>query len=135
MLAYEFASFPMAMCDGSVGADNRGCGQALDSLVSSDLGERFYSWRGASGARYICSLFAAGEESVVAGFSQGVVIGVHRDGLSPPTPVCLILAQDFRGALEDGFLVEAREGGVTEWHVHFAGGEAELRDLVGSLLD
>jgi hypothetical protein len=134
MLACEFTSFRRTWFNNSVRADASARGQALDSLVSSDLGERFYSWSGASSARYVCSIFAVGEEAVVAGFSQGVVIGVHRDG-SLVQPVCLIRAQDFTGGADDAFFIEARESGVTEWHVHFAGGEAELRDLASSLLD
>jgi hypothetical protein len=134
MLAFESASFPTAMFGDGAGDKSRPRGQALDSLVSSDLGERFYAWRGVSGATYVCSIFAAGEAAVIAGFSQGVVIGVHRSG-ALLQPLCLICARDFKCKPEDGFLVEARELGVTEWHVHFAGEESELRDLARALLD
>ena len=109
-------------------------GQALGSLVSSDLRERFYSWRGASGRRYVCSVFPSAEESTLADFSQGVVIGVAGEGASR-RPICVLFAREFES--ERGRLVrqEARALGASEWHVHFCADDADFHDLAGALLN
>ena len=107
-------------------------GQALQSLAETDsLRSRFFSWRGASGRRYVCSVFQSGEDSFVADVTNGVVIGVAREGATT-RPVCVFLAQerDRRGLREI-----ARELGVAEWHVHFCADAASLRDLSASLLN
>jgi len=107
-------------------------GQALQSLAETDsLRSRFFSWRGASGRRYVCSVFQSGEDSFVADVTNGVVIGVAREGVTT-RPVCVFLAQerDRRGLREI-----ARELGVAEWHVHFCADAASLRDLSASLLN
>ena len=39
-------------------------GQALAALRSSELRDRFYSWRGGSGRRYVCSVFPAADQAV-----------------------------------------------------------------------
>lgn len=109
-------------------------GQELNSLMQSDtLRGRFFSWRGASGRRYVCSVFQAGEANFVADVTNGVVIGVAREGAAA-RPVCVFLAQQDGGgqrALRD----LARELRVAEWHVHFCAGAETLRDLSGSLLN
>ena len=107
-------------------------GQALQSLAETDsLRSRFFSWRGASGRRYVCSVFQSGEASFVADVTNGVVIGVAREGVTT-RPVCVFLAQerDRRGLRQI-----ARELGVAEWHVHFCADAASLRDLSASLLN
>ena len=112
-------------------AEFYGWGHSLASLDATDLGERFYSWRGASGARYICSVFPAAEASVVAGFNEGVVIGVRRDAASV-RPICILCAADFSRADAGG--IAAQDVDVDEWHIYFAGGAHERRDLAWSLL-
>lgn len=109
-------------------------GQSLASLSASKLRERFYSWRGASGRRYVCSVFPSIEETIVADFSQGVIIGVVGEGASR-RPICVLSADDFDS--ERGLLVrqEARARGVDEWHIHFGVGDAGLRDLADLLLN
>jgi hypothetical protein len=109
-------------------------GQTLGALRLSYLLDRFYSWRGASGERYICSVFSPDEEGVIAGFTRAVAIGVARDGLNR-RPVCVLSSCCF--ATDDGRAIraEARMLGVTEWHVHFGAGDAGLRDLADSLLN
>lgn len=109
-------------------------GQELGSLAQLEgLRGRFFSWRGASGARYVCSVFQAGEDGFVADVTNGVIIGVAREG-GAARPVCVFLAQQDGGdqrALRD----LARELRIAEWHVHFCAGVETLRDLSGSLLN
>jgi len=107
-------------------------GQALQSLAETDsLRSRFFSWRGASGRRYVCSVFQSGEDSFVADVTNGVVIGVAREGATT-RPVCVFLAQERAGRRLREI---ARELGVAEWHVHFCADAASLRDLSASLLN
>ncbi|MBI1981621.1 MAG: hypothetical protein HYS63_08755 [Methylocystis sp.] len=109
-------------------------GQALESLSETDsLRSRFFSWRGASGRRYVCSVFQSGEESFIADVTNGVVIGVAREGATN-RPVCVFLAQE-RAVDRHALRRMARELGVAEWHVHFCANAATLRDLSASLLN
>ncbi|CCJ08456.1 hypothetical protein [Methylocystis sp. SC2] len=110
-------------------------GQALQSLAETDsLRGRFFSWRGASGRRYVCSVFQAGEDSFVADVTNGVVIGVAREGAAT-RPVCVFLAQERVAGDRQALRRMARELGVAEWHVHFCADAASLRDLSASLLN
>lgn len=106
-------------------------GQELESLAEADaLRGRFFSWRGVSGQRYVCSVFQRGEEGFVADVTEGVIVGVARDGVGR-RPVCVLGAGEGVGALRR----LGQELGVAEWHVRF-GADAEMaRDLSGSLLN
>ncbi len=74
--------------------DSASRGEALRSLAETDsLRGRFFAWRGASGRRYVCSVFQSGEESFIADVTNGAVIGVAREGVTT-RPVCVFLAQD-----------------------------------------
>jgi hypothetical protein len=109
-------------------------GQALNALRASYLLDRFYSWRGISGERYVCSIFSLEEETIVAGFSQAVIIGVACDPRGRQ-PVCLLSCGEFASEVGRIIRSEARALGVTEWHVHFGSGDAVFRDLADSLLN
>ncbi len=107
-------------------------GQELESLAGSDgLRAHFYSWRGTTGRRYVCSVFQCGEEGFVSDVERGAIIGVARQG-GVLRPVCVFAAgEGSRSALRD----LARELGVVEWHVHFCAEMEAVRDLAGSLLN
>ena len=108
-------------------------GQALASLLTSDLRERFYSWRGLSGRRYICSVFSAAETAVVSEFTGAAVIGVAKAGAAR-RPVCVMSSREFHVWGDIGLREGAESHGVSEWHVHFGMDDEGLRDLAGSLL-
>jgi len=108
-------------------------GQALASLSTSDLRERFYSWRGLSGRRYICSVFSAAETAVVSEFTAAAVIGVAKAGAAR-RPVCVMSSREFHIWGDIGSREGAENHGVSEWHVHFGVDDEGLRDLAGSLL-
>lgn len=116
------------------GASPPARGRELASLDASDLRDRFYSWRGASGSRHVCSIFRADEETIVALFSQAIIIGVARKG-AIRRPICVLASDDF--ATANGRLVrdDARTLGVNEWHVHFGAGDDLLRGLAAALLN
>jgi hypothetical protein len=108
-------------------------GQELDALAEANvLRGRFFSWRGGSGQRYVCSVFQRGEEAFVSDVESGVIIGVARDGAAA-RPVCVFGARQngMRPTLRD----LGRELGVTEWHVHFCEGSEAARDLAATLLN
>jgi hypothetical protein len=109
-------------------------GRTLGALRLSYLLDRFYSWRGASGEHYICSVFSLEEEGVIAGFTQAVAIGVARQGPNR-RPVCVLSSCSFASRDGRAIRAEAQMLGVTEWHVHFGAGDAGLRDLADSLLN
>ncbi|MGJ0621445.1 MAG: hypothetical protein ACR65Z_12145 [Methylocystis sp.] len=116
-------------------SDSAPRGEALRSLAETDsLRGRFFSWRGASGRRYVCSVFQSGEESFIADVTNGAVIGVAREGVTT-RPVCVFLAQDRKPGDRYALRRMARELGVAEWHVHFCADAATLRDLSASLLN
>ncbi len=108
-------------------------GQSLASLSTSDLRERFYSWRGLSGRRYICSVFSAAETAVVSEFTAAAVIGVAKAGAAR-RPVCVMSSREFHVWGDIGSREGAESHGVSEWHVHFGVDDEGLRDLAGSLL-
>ncbi len=107
-------------------------GRQLESLEDSEaLRNRFFAWKGASGRRYVCSVFQAGEAAFVADVTEGLIIGVAREGAK--RPVAIIRA----GSAGDGpaLWAMARELGVTEWHVLFCPDADAMRDLSASLLN
>ena len=114
-------------------------GEALQSLVSADgLRDRFFSWRGTSGRRYVSSVFQIGETGFVADVTSGLIIGVARnpsacDGAARPVG----LFRAIEGRRTDAFALRrmARETGVTEWHVLFGADDATMQDLAASLLN
>jgi hypothetical protein len=109
-------------------------GQALASLLTTDLRERFYSWRGLSGRRYICSVFSTAETAVVCEFTAAAVIGVAKAGAAR-RPVCVMSSREFPVWGDIGSREGAESHGVSEWHVHFGVDDFGLRDLAGSLLN
>jgi hypothetical protein len=97
------------------------------------LRERFYSWRGLSGRRYICSVFSVAETAVVSEFTAAAVIGVAKAGAAR-RPVCVMSSREFHVWGDIGSREGAESHGVSEWHVHFGVDDEGLRDLAGSLL-
>lgn len=92
-------------------------GDALASLASSDLGENFYSWRGASGVAYVCSVFLSRDEAMLRQFSQAVAIGVHRDG-PRLSAVCVAPIEALR-SMPGGLFAAHGAARIDEWHLHF----------------
>jgi len=110
-------------------------GRGLAALHSTPLRERFYSWRAGRGERYVCTIFSAAEEALVAGFARAVVIGVAREG-GERRPVCVLASEDFDA--ESGRLarIAANALGVNEWHVRFCALPGALaRHLAKALLN
>ncbi len=109
-------------------------GQELASLDCSELRDRFYSWRAASGRRYVCSIFRTDEETIVADFSQAVVIGVMREG-AMRRPICVLASDCFETIAGHIVREDAHALGVNEWHVHFGARDDDMRGLAIALLN
>ena len=107
-------------------------GGELTSLARTQtLRDRFFSWRGLSGRRYVCSIFKSGEEAFVADITLGVAIGVIRSGVDVHARFVTQLGQYDNGAQLHAI---GRELGFNEWHVHFSNSDGVFDDLTGSLL-
>ena len=116
--------------------------QPLVGLVGSDLSSRFLHWRGASGRRYLFSIFPLHRKASIdeaPRFHDAVVLAVVRDAAGDRR----ILVADESGALPDLFYASAQlrdavAAGANEIHVHLltdevSGRAAVLEDLVGAL--
>ena len=94
----------------------------LAGLAGTDLSRRFRHWRGASGRRYLFSVFPLGEPAPgedAPRFADAVVMAVGRDAAGAPR----ILALDETGPLPDLFYAGAAfraalSRGAHEIHVH-----------------
>ncbi len=104
----------------------------LDCLAGAALGSRFHSWRGASGRRYICSLFpvrAGAELGGLPEFDEAIALAVSRDGEGRRRRIAVLdlswrdgrFAGDLRAA------GDAVSAGASEWHIHLLAGDACAR--------
>ena len=94
----------------------------LESLAGEALASRFHAWRGASGRRYVCSVFPAEANAPDAGlpdFVDAIAIAVARqpDGSRRRISLCLNEATS-DPASRNAFIVEALSKGAIEWHIH-----------------
>lgn len=85
----------------------------LAALRHSDLAQRFHSWHGRSGRRYICSIFACAEEAF--SFDNAVAIAVVLDVAGRRHALAAMQTGNGAGSASCGFA--SRSGGL-EWHVH-----------------
>ena len=107
---------------------------ALASLSDRAITSRFHAWLGASGRRYIVSVYALDLLLAHAGipdFDRFVLIPVARQGLTRrPDDVIAVERES-----DKGFAVQrALAHGVSEWHVHLlANGRSERATVVADL--
>ena len=109
---------------GAYVARNFGSGRSLAALCGSSLRDDFFSWRGASGRIYVCSVFGREDFSVVEDFHGVTLVGVSRRG-GDRRVLCILSSSQLR---------LRGHAGIDEWHVHFGNDEKKLRDLSASLL-
>jgi hypothetical protein len=108
----------------------RPSGRALSSLMRYELADRFYSWQGASGSNYVCTVFQEGDEARVADFEGAAVIGVayRKNGRRP---VCIMEPRALRLHSGQSMVRLAAKRGVNEWHVHFTSDWRKLSKDLG----
>ncbi len=125
-------AIPRVETAGSRVSDRRpALNQPLVGLVGSDLSRRFLHWRGASGRRYLFSIFPLHRATSIddaSRFHDAVVLAVVRDAVGERR----ILVADETGALPDLFytsdrLRDAVSDGANEIHVHLLAEGASAR--------
>ena len=89
----------------------------LLALAGHALSERFHCWRGASGRRYVATVFA--QPAMV---SDALVLAVQR----LPGGARILLGMADSG---DGLAACSRIAGANEWHVHLMAATAAERSM------
>ncbi|MDI9847854.1 hypothetical protein QM467_07285 [Rhodoblastus sp. 17X3] len=101
----------------------------LASLTRTGLEKLFHSWLGASGRRYICSVYALGEPPAFD-CRRAVIAAVRR---SASGAVVLFTFQPGPNEERDDFRLwtqRAHACGASEWHVHLLAETPEERAFV-----
>ena len=89
----------------------------LAALPDGLLARRFHGWRGLSGRRYVCTIFAVPEEALE--FADAVVIAVARDASGLRRAVAVTQTGDLAEVADFSLLVAAAcAQEACEWHVH-----------------
>ncbi|WP_298428170.1 hypothetical protein [Rhodoblastus sp.] len=105
----------------------------LASLAQTGLEKLFHNWIGASGRRYVCSVYPIGEQPVFDA-NRAVAAAVRRDANDASI---LFVFQPARGETRHDFARwtdRARACGADEWHVHLLAETAvERAFIVGDL--
>jgi hypothetical protein len=110
-------------------ASNRPENRPLTSLRRTGLEKLFHSWLGASGRRYICSVYSVGEPPP---FDESrAVIAAVRPGTAR-AEIAFVFAPGLNGESEDFDLwtARARACGASEWHVHLLADTPQARGVV-----
>lgn len=103
----------------------------LQSLAGGSLASRFHAWRGGSGRRYVCSVFAVDPGDPEAGlpdYTDVIALAVARDDTDTRQCVSVFL----RGATPDlvaqrRFVEAALAAGTVEWHIHLLVADSHQR--------
>jgi hypothetical protein len=101
----------------------------LASLTRTGLEKLFHSWLGASGRRYICSVYSVGEPPAFD-CGRAVIAAVRRDASGA---ALLFTFQPGPNEERDDFRLwtqRARASGASEWHVHLLAETPEERAFV-----
>ncbi len=93
-------------------------GLPLKALTECSLQDRFYSWAGLSGKRYVCTVFEIGDDTAIYDFGDAVVIGVVNSS-AHRRPICVLRPSDFRISGRRHAVEAALALGANEWHIHF----------------
>ncbi len=99
----------------------------LASLSRTGLEKLFHSWLGASGRRYICSVYAVGAQPVFDR-SRAVVAAVRRDGAH--SQITFVFAPNPEDDDFAFWMARARACGACEWHVHLLAATPEARAAI-----
>ena len=127
----------MVTLDGPVVVDSGllGIGPAAGrfaSLRTHDLRDGFFAWHGASGRRYVASVFTFDACAAGAGlpaFEAFVLIPVVREGGRAKAQAVVVVEW---GSSRLRAIAEAIAGGVHEWHVHLLGASRAERERIAA---
>ena len=122
----------MVTIEGPVVLSLAGADCRLASLRSHDLRDGFFAWHGASGRRYVASVFAFDPRARDAGlpaFEAFVLIPVVREAgrLVPQAAIAVEW-----GSVRHRAVAEAISQGVDEWHVHLLGASRGEREAIAA---
>ncbi|GAC1338082.1 MAG: hypothetical protein NVSMB26_25500 [Beijerinckiaceae bacterium] len=110
-------------------------GRRLAALDRSGLSGRFHSWFGASGRRYICSVFAAGDEGLSGlDLTHAAVIAVQRTPAGDCRALSLVRTS-LPLNLQRGTGNWLAGRSPTEFHVHLLARDCAERNAVLADLD
>jgi len=116
------------------GGGRSGSNAPLESLVGGVLAGRFHAWRGASGHRYICSVFPVNGMEPDGGlpdYAEAIVIAVAPGAAHARRMVSLCHCEPSADATaREFFIAQAVATGAVEWHVHFLAMDMEQRCAV-----
>ena len=104
----------------------------IASLHAHDLRDGFHAWHGASGRRYVASVFAfdpTARDFGLPAFEAFVLVAVTREG--PRRRVGAVVAVEW-GSARHRAVAAAIAGGVDEWHVHLLGTSRETREAIAA---
>ena len=106
----------------------------LASLAGGALASRFHAWRGRSGRRYICSVFAVldmATETEFPNYSDAVIIAAAAEENGRRRMIA-IGQSGSNGAWfgHSAFARMAISAGATEWHVHLLAASRAARHAV-----
>ena len=102
------------------------------SLRAHELRDGFFAWRGASGRRYVASVFAFDACAADAGlpaFEAFVLIPVQRVGGRAKVQAVVVVEW---GSSRHRAVAEAIACGVDEWHVHLLGASRDERVAIAA---
>ena len=104
----------------------------LASLHGSAVSRRYHAWRGASGRRYVVSVFpvdASAADHGLPAFDGFVLLAVARDGRGLFARDVLAIETECDRSAAIG---SALAHGVTEWHIHLLAEECGRRRAVAA---
>lgn len=90
--------------------------------------DRFHSWHGASGVRYVASVFPAGSDGELPPVETGVVVPVVREGRGRRALAVLVVER----GLDSRRTLGPYAAQVDEWHVHLLAPDRRARADVAS---
>ncbi len=114
------------------GVDPSGGDGPLNCLAGGPLASQFHSWRGASGKRYVCSVFPVLDGAELGGmpeFDGAVALAVSRDACGRRQKIA-VLDLSWRDGRFTGDLAcagNALRSGACEWHVHLLAADSAAR--------
>ncbi|MGA3302953.1 MAG: hypothetical protein ABSC72_06650 [Methylovirgula sp.] len=88
------------------------------------MASRFHAWHGASGRRYICSVFPVDPDAPDAGlpdFAEAIALAVAADADKGQKCIALFLYDGSTAArARNDFIASALKAGAVAWHIHLA---------------
>src|SRR5579872_4891832 len=101
-----------------------GSNAPLVSLAGGTMASRFHAWHGASGRRYICSVFAvdgADPQSGLPDFAEAIALAIGEDEGHGRRCLSIFLFDGSTNlAARDAFVASAVAAGAVAWHIHLA---------------